>query len=646
MDPVPVPLSFGPAPGQALSLESVSAQLQSICVTLDKLSSGQERIMAMLASSQKLPEPQEEEKDDPDGAVDDPAVPTVPGSGSGGELNAAEAQAFAFPAFSVYSRFSRALSTVLYPDHPARVALHMYLTMISVLEFIVVSTLLVSCPETEALRGLTVALLVAASVGHLVELLLNFNTAVRRHKWETVETLSLLRKLYLQSWFVWDLVVSLPLDLIALAAAAPETLSEEAMCVRVHPTAFGVLVFLRLLHVVRIVTYFSRRNPILVTSRWVHAVKFFSISLVVLQSLAIGWLALADPHSELGEHVAEEEEWYPRYLASMTFTISCFLHGHGELGAHVPTMVFEILMKLIGFIIVTIMEARLAEMFVNEDPFHGLARQRKMQLASIITQNKVPWEVQKSLMLLYPTLLESSAQDQLNVMKDLPGPLRRQISRYIRIRLISKVPMFEKTSESCRYALAMVLHEEVVGVGHNLVTQGEVATAMYFLTHGMVEVVVAEPTGREKHLATLKEGSWFGEIALMQETTRTASVRAMTGVKVFRLDRRDFHSIAAHYPELVEGMREVADARVRQLGKRAKSDPRASSGTAVSLRVPLQSNPESEAGPFSPGPCHTGYSSVDTANAPLKSLAPDPIVPNASAFSTVTTTAIAPAAIP
>jgi CRP-like cAMP-binding protein len=185
-------------------------------------------------------------------------------------------------------------------------------------------------------------------------------------------------------------------------------------------------------------------------------------------------------------------------------------------------------------------------------------------------------------------------RDYYNIMNDLPPFLSAQITKYIKMRLITAVPMFTQTSEDCREALATYLDEEMIAPGCNIVTRGDVATSMYFIMHGMVEVLVIGADGIEMCLTTLKEGSWFGEIALLQDTTRTASVRAATAVKVFKLEKLDFNALADQFPELRARIQEVANARINALAKKTEDNKTLSqtpsTDTLKHMRSPIMIN--------------------------------------------------------
>eukprot|EP01012_Entosiphon_sulcatum_P038816 TRINITY_DN5062_c5_g1_i3.p1 TRINITY_DN5062_c5_g1~~TRINITY_DN5062_c5_g1_i3.p1 ORF type:complete len:296 (+),score=72.66 TRINITY_DN5062_c5_g1_i3:476-1363(+) len=91
----------------------------------------------------------------------------------------------------------------------------------------------------------------------------------------------------------------------------------------------------------------------------------------------------------------------------------------------------------------------------------------------------------------------------------------------------------------------------------------EVARDMFFLQSGMVEVLSVDEDLQEHWVATLKDGAWFGEIALLTESKRTASVRTITGCSLFRLEKPDFLDIRDKYPELAT---EIS----RHVGQRTK----------------------------------------------------------------------------
>ena len=93
-----------------------------------------------------------------------------------------------------------------------------------------------------------------------------------------------------------------------------------------------------------------------------------------------------------------------------------------------------------------------------------------------------------------------------------------------------------------------------------IVREGDVADAFYVLVSGTARVVKRGETGEEVPLNVLRPGDSFGEIGLLEDTTRIATVRASGDVEALRLDRAMFGALVRTNPEL----RESFELSVRQ----------------------------------------------------------------------------------
>lgn len=82
-----------------------------------------------------------------------------------------------------------------------------------------------------------------------------------------------------------------------------------------------------------------------------------------------------------------------------------------------------------------------------------------------------------------------------------------------------------------------------LGAGQKIINQGERADAMYLLVSGKVSAFAKGKDGNESHLRTTEAGGHFGEIGLLEEGIRTASVRAETNCRVFRLRKESFREL-------------------------------------------------------------------------------------------------------
>jgi MFS family permease len=104
-----------------------------------------------------------------------------------------------------------------------------------------------------------------------------------------------------------------------------------------------------------------------------------------------------------------------------------------------------------------------------------------------------------------------------------------------RLDLLQANPIFAPLPEPTIEQLAKALDEVHVAAGTEVVRQGEVGDHFYLVRSGSLDV---EVDGRKLH--ELGPGESFGEIALLRDIPRTATVRAQTDTELYSLTRREF----------------------------------------------------------------------------------------------------------
>ena len=128
--------------------------------------------------------------------------------------------------------------------------------------------------------------------------------------------------------------------------------------------------------------------------------------------------------------------------------------------------------------------------------------------------------------------------------------------------LIRSLPVFAPLPIAMLETLALRLRERRFAAGDRIVTQGEAGEAFFVIAEGTVTVAVDEVPRRE-----LGAGDFFGEIALLNDVPRTATVTAVGAVDTLVVDREQFldsigsHARSATVAETVASDRMAADAR-------------------------------------------------------------------------------------
>jgi len=136
--------------------------------------------------------------------------------------------------------------------------------------------------------------------------------------------------------------------------------------------------------------------------------------------------------------------------------------------------------------------------------------------------------------------------------------------------LVAKVPLFRALDAARIAAIAGVLRPHRAARGERLISKGETGDAMYFIVSGEVEVDTgdADKTGqRAVHMPRrkLRAGDFFGEVALLADRPRTATVTALTPCRLLVLHRDDFEAFMNAHPELKAAVREAAARRLAEL---------------------------------------------------------------------------------
>jgi CRP-like cAMP-binding protein len=117
------------------------------------------------------------------------------------------------------------------------------------------------------------------------------------------------------------------------------------------------------------------------------------------------------------------------------------------------------------------------------------------------------------------------------------------------------IRLFTDLSDEALEHVAARITLATVAAQHVLIDVGQPANGLFFLQSG--RAVAELPDGRE---VDLQPGSFFGELALLTDRTRTARVRTVAESKVFALSRVDFEELVVSEPALaIALLRDLAD---------------------------------------------------------------------------------------
>ena len=114
-----------------------------------------------------------------------------------------------------------------------------------------------------------------------------------------------------------------------------------------------------------------------------------------------------------------------------------------------------------------------------------------------------------------------------------------------KIELLKRVPLFERCSKSELQRVARLADELNLPAGRNLTKEGERGKEFVVLVEGRAEV-----RRKGQRLRELSAGDFLGEIALVADVPRTATVTTLTPVDILLVTARDFRTLMQDVPSL------------------------------------------------------------------------------------------------
>jgi ATP-binding cassette, subfamily B, bacterial len=127
------------------------------------------------------------------------------------------------------------------------------------------------------------------------------------------------------------------------------------------------------------------------------------------------------------------------------------------------------------------------------------------------------------------------------------------------------IPIFEHLGDAQLATLAERFVTERYPAAEVVFREGDRGDRLHIVVRGKVEVEKRVGDGGVRRVAVLDDGNFFGEIALLQDVVRTATVRTITPCVLLALERGQFLDLLQLVPELRLAFERVADARRREL---------------------------------------------------------------------------------
>lgn len=135
-----------------------------------------------------------------------------------------------------------------------------------------------------------------------------------------------------------------------------------------------------------------------------------------------------------------------------------------------------------------------------------------------------------------------------------------------KIGILERLPLFETCTHKELSEVAAITVEAQRDAGQYLTWEGRQGGLMFVIVDGEAEVVATGKNGRPRVIGRrLGPGDVVGELSLIDGQARSASVRAVTPVRVIEINSDDFRRLANRSPRFVKNLLRALSLKVRQM---------------------------------------------------------------------------------
>lgn len=436
----------------------------------------------------------------------------------------------------------------------------------------------------------------------LLDSLLHFNTAFVSESGELVTTRARIAWNYVTGWFLFDLLSSVPLRLIfsldPQMSSAKRFAQENSIYDGVMRSGRLVHAFLllRFVWLIRMHRTGKTRWSWFFYSQYSHLLRIWGIvAMIVLMAhyVACIWRSLSPPL--LRPYPSRADDYAANFYAALQL-----LQGQGLTTQTTQQNTFASYAILTGSVTLALVFGHVAILISNFNA-NSTSYQRKMEAVfSIMNKLQLPVLLRERIHEYYEYLwreYESLDGKIVGFSKGLTHTLGLEVALFKYMELVMHVPYWLDCSTDFQKQLILNLQVRVYLPDDFVIRQGEVGDEMYMINRGQCELVATDNKTTTEHpvygstpmkpnqqqaekpgkpgtsqrrgswtarsqtvtarapppstgfTSVLRQGQWFGEMALIMNHQRSADVRAAAYVEMCVLKREDFQTIITRYPE-------------------------------------------------------------------------------------------------
>eukprot|EP00002_Diphylleia_rotans_P027719 TRINITY_DN5567_c0_g2_i5.p1 TRINITY_DN5567_c0_g2~~TRINITY_DN5567_c0_g2_i5.p1 ORF type:complete len:1014 (+),score=197.73 TRINITY_DN5567_c0_g2_i5:27-3044(+) len=413
----------------------------------------------------------------------------------------------------------------------------------------------------------------------IIDIFTNFvTTYAQEGTGKIITNRKLIARRYIRSDFILHFVASAPLDFFALWYGL-----NSLPWFRLN----------RLLRATQLIPIFAALEKSF-GSHIIRILRLFFLMILFAHWFGCGWffLALMEGESEkTWASVANlwDEDSFTQYITSAYWALVVMTTvGFGDI---VPVTnwekIFTIITMITGVSIYATIFGNMATLIAQLDASATRYREKLDSLHEYMKYRNLPSYLRNRILNYYEVIWSRhKGIDESLILNELPSSLRSEIALYLNRELVENVPLFKGSNEpGFINSLVVMLKPQVALEGDYIIRHGEIGREMYFISRGEVEVVSGDG---KTVFAVLKEGSYFGEIALLFAARRIASIRAIGYCELLMLTKEDFDSVLNFFPSFADSMRAIAKQKIEEERKKREAEAQSQANAQAQKQAEAQ----------------------------------------------------------
>ncbi|DBA02174.1 TPA: hypothetical protein N0F65_004809, partial [Lagenidium giganteum] len=382
---------------------------------------------------------------------------------------------------------------------------------------------------------------------YMIDVVVNFRTGFT-HDADVIMDSRRVARRYLRGWFLIDFVGSIPVELIV----GSDSSGIERKAVKVF------LKLPKMFRIARLVKFVQRYL------KYAYTMQIIIGYLAVLHWSACLWAGVV-------LDLNDDDDNLTAYGDSLLVAAQLLLSSTSP-QVKSDYSVLCAFLCILGFAMHSVTMASITAVIINSTS-RAVQYQEKVRLVmSDLKALKVPREIRKATKSYYDTIWRmKNTSDRYEKAiyedEDLSPALRSEIALYIHRGLVATVPLFQGCSDSCLACVVMKLKTHLYMRSDVIFHKGDPANSMLIISRGKVKVISPD---NDELLAVLKQGSFFGEIGLLRNMTRSCTVIAGTFCELKSLQRQDAEEVFDLYPQIYDRLFAEAEKRRRDTRQKAK----------------------------------------------------------------------------